>query len=401
MKREPKVPENAEVFFTLIKPTPNKEGPNARRSFSFIMDIRYADGDRDQPRYKFPEGDDRLKVINKAYKIADDKNEAYEKCLKLALDLQKKLYLEHGLERKTVFNQENYGVLDEFFEWKYGARKTKDKTAAYNDFRRAVDAVGSIPLQTATKAEIQKAISTADNNKQRRNASRLNMILKYLKRDIVLDRDKKKRVSVRYLNEKEFASALKLIKDENFRLLYELAFHSGCRMGEIFALTEDDFRAGVLTVNKQMIRTEEAVRRSKQELKAKGKPWTNWIPKPADLIHPTKNEQSRRVVVFKEFASAFKKWCELDYETKFKLRHARLAEVLKAACEQQFSSNPQKHCVAHDLRHSFAIRLLQFVNLTYVSLQLGNRIEVCQEFYTGYELHDENITVLKSMMHKK
>ncbi len=365
------------------------------------MDIRFADGRRDQPRYKFPDGDDRLKVINKAYKIADDKNEAFEKCLKLALDLQKKLYIEHGLEKKTVFNQENYGVLDEFFDWKYSAKKTKDKTAAYNDFRRAVDAVGSIPLQTATKSEIQKAISTAENNQQRRIASRLNMILKYLKRDIVLDKDKKKRVSVRYLNEKEFGSVMKLIKDENLRLVFEMAFHSGCRMGEIFALTEADFRAGVLTVDKQMLRTEEAVRRRRQEYQAKGKTWTNWVPKPSDLICPTKNEQSRRVVVFEEFASAFKKWCEVDAETKFKLRHSRLAEMLRTVCEQKFPQAPQKHCVAHDLRHSFAIRLLQFVNLTYVSLQLGNRIEVCQEFYTGYELHDENITVLKSMMRKQ
>ena len=38
------------------------------------------------------------------------------------------------------------------------------------------------------------------------------------------------------------------------------------------------------------------------------------------------------------------------------------------------------------------------MNQTYVSLQLGNRIEVCLEFYTGYELHDENITVLKSLI---
>ncbi len=347
MKRERKIPENAEVFFTLIKPTPNKEGPNARRSFAFIMDIQYADGRRDQPRYQFPEGDDRLKVINKSYKIADDKNEAFEKCLKLALDLQKKLYVEHGLEKKTVFNQENYGVLDQFFDWKYSAKKTKDKTAAYNDFRRAVDAVGSIPLQTATKAEIQKAISAAENKQQRRIASRLNMIFKYLKRDIVLDKDKKKRVSVRYLNEKEFASVMKLIKDENLRLVFEMAFHSGCRMGELFALNEADLRAGLLTVDKQMLRTEEAVRRRKQEYKAKGKTWTNWIPKPTDLTTPTKNEQSRRVVVFEEFAPAFRKWCELDYETKFKLRHSRLAEILKTACEQKFPQNAQKQCVAH------------------------------------------------------
>lgn len=402
MKREAKVPENAEVFFTLIKPTPNKEGPNSRRSFAFIQDVRYFNGDRKQKRYKFPENDDRLKAINRAYKIADDKNEAFEKCLKLALDLQEKLYREHGLELKRVFNQDNYAILDSFFEWKYGAKKTKDKTAAYNDFRRAVDAVGMIPIQTATKAELQKALVTEDNNKQRRNASRLQMILKFLKRDdIILDRDKKRRSSVRYLNEKEFAQVMKLVKDDNLRTFYELAFHSGCRVGEIFALEERHFRAGVINVENQMIRTDEAIRRRKQELKAKGIAWKNWEPKASDLITLTKNEQKRKVVPFPEFADAFKKWCALDYETKFKLRHSRLAEPLREVCEQKFSSDPQKHCVAHDLRHSFAIRLLQFVNLTYVSMQLGNRIEVCQEFYTGYELHDENITVLKSLMSGK
>ena len=248
------------------------------------------------------------------------------------------------------------------------------------------------------RSSIQKALSLVENNKQRRIASKLQMMLRFLKRDITLDRDKKKRLSIRYLNEKEFKLVLKEIQDVNLRTLFELAFHSGCRMGELFALTEDDFRAGVLSVNKQMIRREEAVRRREQDLKDRGKEARVWEPKASDLICPTKNEQGRRVVVFEEFATPFARWCELAYETRFELRHSHLAEALKVACEKVFPTNPQKHCVAHDLRHSFAIRLLQFVNLTYVSLQLGNRIEVCQEFYTGYELHDENITVLKSLM---
>jgi hypothetical protein len=33
---------------------------------------------------------------------------------------------------------------------------------------------------------------------------------------------------------------MRLIKDENLRLVLEMAFHSGCRMGELFTLNEAD-----------------------------------------------------------------------------------------------------------------------------------------------------------------
>ena len=68
------------------------------------------------------------------------------------------------------------------------------------------------------------------------------------------------------------------------------------------------------------------------------------------------------------------------------------------ACLQAPRAPREKHLVAHDLRHSFAIRMLERANLTYVALQLGNRIELCQEHYTGYELHDEGISILRDLM---
>lgn len=382
------LPQNAEVFFTLIKPTPDRPG---RAKFSFMQDTRHPNGKREQRVYKFPPGDDRLDSINRLYKGAPNKLDAFDHCLKLAMELKDQLLKEYGLKTARVFSQENYAVLDAFFEKKYAARKVKDKQAAYNDFRRAVDALGTLPLEIATKEQIQKVLSRYENNLQRRIASRLQMLLKHLGRDIRLDRDKKLREPVRYLSKREFAQVIREIDHAPTRALFEMAFASGCRMGELFALTPEDFRNGVLTVNKQMLRPLDAGRR-------KGKDAKKWAPGFQDLIAPTKTDQSRRVVVFPEFAKALDAWCKIPEDERVALRGAKFAERLTKACREVFPNNPQKHLVAHDLRHSFAIRMLERANLTYVALQLGNRIEVCQEHYTGYELHDEGISILREIM---
>lgn len=382
------LPANAEAFFTLIKPTPDRPG---RATFSLMQDTRLPNGKREQRKYKFPPGDDRLDSINRLYKGAANKFDAFDHCLKLALELKEQLLKEYGLKTERVFSRENYAVLDAFFEKKYAARKVKDKQAAYNDFRRAVDALGTLPIEIATKDQIQKLLSRYENNLQRRIASRLQMLLKHLGRDIRLDRDKKVREPVRYLSKREFALVIREIENRQIRTLFDMAFASGCRMGELFALTPEDFRNGVLTINKQLLRAPDAARR-------KGKDPKKWSPDFQDLIAPTKTDQSRRVVVFPEFSRAFDAWCNIPEDDRVALRSAKFAEVLTHACRQVFPNNPQKHLVAHDLRHSFAIRMLERANLTYVALQLGNRIEVCQEHYTGYELHDEGISILKDIM---
>jgi integrase len=383
----------ARVNFTIRRPRDNGSG---RGSFHFRKEVRFHDAKPEQKAFKFPpkngKPDDRLDKINEAY---HQSKIDYETANKMAEALREQLYKEHGLVKTKVFSEVNYKALNDFFTAKYSSRKTKDRDGAFNDYRRAIDSIGLLSIHIATAQQIEDALKEIPNNKQRRLISRLTRILKFIGRDLELQKDKKSTVEIRYLTEKEFPDLMKSVPNvDHLRLVYSLMFHSGCRLGEIFALDNDDYKNGILNVNKQMLRPYQAMKRKLFKM-VDGK-------KVLDLIQPTKNEQKRRVVVFPEFEGFFEEWCKVDLDKRKEFRTLRFAEILRTACEKQFPNRPIKHCVAHDLRHSFAIRNLhQDVNLTYVAQQLGNRIEVCQEYYTGYTLNDETIEILKLKLQKK
>lgn len=53
----------------------------------------------------------------------------------------------------------------------------------------------------------------------------------------------------------------------------------------------------------------------------------------------------------------------------------------------------------HDLRHSYAIELLNHgVSLSLTAQALGNSVQVCQEYYAGFELSDEGLDVIRGKL---
>ena len=286
----------ARINFNVRPPRTNGVG---RGSFHIYKDVKPLVGKRDNKPHIFTskdgKPDDRLDKINEGYRKCEMD---FETAKKMAEALRDQLYKEHNLVKTKVFSTDNYEILDEFFQKRYASRKTKDKAAAFNDYRRAVDAVGLLPIRSASEAQLQEALSKFPNNKQRRYVSRLTRILKFKGRDdIELAKDRKQSAEIRYLSEKEFSAVLKNVEDKNLQIVFQMAFHSGCRLGEIFALDDEDYRNGILNVSKQFIREEIAKKRKLFKI-VKGQ-------KVLDLIQPTKNEQKRRVVVFSEFKNCF------------------------------------------------------------------------------------------------
>lgn len=388
-----KYTESQSVFFTIRPPNP-KQG---RASFSIVEDLREL-GARGQKQLKFPADADPLKPINLAYKrelrdlrirgLPDDRLEAeqakliaeYTKRVEVVRD---RLYLEAGQEpAPLVFLDENLEIARSYFEKHLAYKKTKDKRSSFGEYQRAVKALGNVSVKTATAEELSKAISQLPNNKQRRVAAKLNRLLKHLGRDERIAKDKEKAPTVKYLTEKEFLRALVRVRAGWRRTLYSMLFYSGLRVGEAFALEEDDIRGDVINVTKQMLES--------------------WVVKKRGLssnIQPTKNEETRRVVPFPKFKTYFKEWVAYSYEDKVAWRDQKIAEVLKSACIAEFPKQPLKQCVAHDLRHSFAKALInRGANLTFVARQLGNRIEVAERYYAGYVNDDENIQLLKRLL---
>ena len=219
------------VEVVLKKPS-EKDG---RKSFSILKKTIKPDGAARYERVA-PDG---LEAINASFKAGHQDLEASTIQVR---EIIARLYKAEGrFEKGVVHHSENLAILDRYWKHEYGDRNLVDEDAAYNELRRAVEAVGNFSLNSASKEELQAEVNSRfSGNKQRRRAAKLNLLLKFIGRNIKPRRAKKEFHTVRYLTPEEFATVLPHIKDEPFKALRSIAFTSGMRAGEIFALNESD-----------------------------------------------------------------------------------------------------------------------------------------------------------------
>lgn len=329
--------------------------------------------------------------------LLDQINDSYQKgVLTLeqgdlqAVDLRTRLNRElRGKPGGVVFNQHNLAILGDLINpalgsyWYevYGRRKRLvDRRSSYYDLRRAIEAVGNLSLLTATEREIQAAVDGHgfEDNKQRRVVSRLMPILKFIgRKDVELEKARPEQKEVRHLTMGEFGAVLAHIEPGPFKTLCKAAFNSGCRLGELFALTPSDISPNnsLVYVNKQMT--------------VDGR------------IRLPKTRSKRKVALIA--GGPVREWIKLDASNKLPLRGSDLADRLKIACIKAFPTQPEKHCRFHDLRHSYAVYLIhKNVSLPKVAQSLGNSFAVCEQFYSGKVLTSESVDEIREKLgHRK
>lgn len=336
---------------------------NGRKSFIILrLDVR--DGAKKTSKVN----SESLDAVNAAY-ISGQKS--LDACTVLVKEIIQGLYKE--LERtqpKIVHNSANRQLLDRFWEAEYEHRDLVDPSTAKNAFNRAIEAVGELSLYTATREELQKQVAkNVSGNAQRKVVTDLNLLLKFIKRDVKLRKNKKQRVEVAYLSLDDFKKTLKFINDVNIRYLAQAAFFTGCRIGELFAIKPQNVVGKFLLVQKQIDRGLDR--------------------------RDTKNRTERKAFIVPEGLEALKNWSEVEKKSEY--RNLKLSEIFKAACKKAFPNDESKWITFHDLRHSYAIHLLsKHVSLSLVSQSLGNSIPVCQEYYAGFVLSDESIESIAS-----
>lgn len=279
-----------------------------------------------------------------------------------------------GSDRRAIpHNPENLKILDRFWTEEYTHRRLQDPDSGYNDYRRAVESLGNLSLMQASEAEIQKQIDgrwARYPRKQRRLISKLQIIFKFLNRRVRLHLEQKPHPEVRHLSERELEQVMSAIEVENWRLLYRATFHSGLRMGEMFALEpEHILPSGALNVLWQI--DDEGKRRR------------------------PKRGKTRKTFISEDGLVFVKAWAALPIAVKEEIRKHHHSEILKKVCRQTFPTRPEKHCTMHDLRHSYAIHLLtkQFP-LEWVAKNLGDSLKVAEEYYAGFVATDSEIEAM-------
>lgn len=344
---------------------PNRHG---KRSFAIVR--RQGSTNR---TLKLPD----LDVINQQYKkgVLD-----FQSASKMAEDIRDRLYKEQKYNKN--FHPENKRILDEYWKKRFEAKDITDKKSAYNRLRRAIESLEDLSLLSAPQEELQKKIH--QHRQQRTIAAALNEMLVFFGRQgVKIPLNKKKRHRPKYLTESELQKVLSFIECEDKKLMITLsrvAFGTGLRLGEIYGLEPHHLRNKNKSVHVD------------QQLRSNGLP------------DDTKTSDARDVPVLStDFQKDVFNWItKFPTQQKKESRTWRHAEIIKNACIKAFPLIKEKHCVFHDLRHSYAAALLlRGFSISDVAACLGNSLQVCQEYYSGFNLQSERLEVLITQLNRK
>lgn len=298
----------------------------------------------------------------------------FDEALKKLVELKNTLYKARDSARpKAVFHSQNAKILNDYWGSEYADRDIIDPERRRTELKWAVAGVGMFSLAVASRDDLQAAVNEhfSDPNRQRVAVARLNQVLKWLGRGFILRKKREVFKSVHYLTIDELEQVLPHLKDPAFAALVKAAFATGCRLGELFPLTEVDYKGSFLWVETQ-IDSDSAERE-------------------------TKNRKRRKAFVLKERREWVTEWLQIASRRNQRLR--KHSTIFKRACAKAFPDQEEKHLTFHDLRHSYAVYLLQVKGATIqlVANSLGNGVQVCEKYYAGFVLTDPGIDYLERL----
>ena len=354
------------VTFWLREPKEN----DRRKTFSIQFRVCYPDKtEKDHGVFEDKRTETLNEMLSKQKKDAISVGKEFRKIIK---ELQER---ELQLRGKLPISSENNIVFEKFWEIKYAGRSNIDLDTARNETIRAIEAVGNLPLLSASQNDIQKAVDKycgTDANKQRRIIARLRSILRAVGRtDIQLRREKPVHNDVHFLTKKEFSDLIDFIRLSNhdkiagiakssYIAFLECLFYSGLRIGEAFYIKQIHFdpKTRILKVEHQLNDKFQVVR-------------PKW-------------GKTRKAVIPKAGVKGFLNWVNATDRDKIKRTDA--SKKLKFFSSQKFKSDKSKHISCHDLRHSYAVLMLREYNvsLATVASLIGDSIQVTEQYYIGY-----------------
>lgn len=282
-----------------------------------------------------------------------------------------------GRANEVNLSPVNRRNLASYWEAAYAHRDLIDPKASKYRLQRAVEALGETPL-TASREEIQKALNEAFKgrpNRQRDAVSAITQILVYLGRtDIKLMRAKKERRRILFVTLAEWQRIVGYL-EPIYKTLGWVAITTGCRTGEIFSLSPAVYRKPDRTVFVHEQKDRELT------------------------LRQTKNRRDRDVPILAEGVPHLEAWLQLDTAAKDEIRNVRLADIIRKACRQAFPEDKSKWLKFHDLRHSYAIHLLnKGVSVGLVAQCLGDSEAVVAEAYVGFVLTKPGMDAVKALI---
>ncbi len=306
---------------------------------------------------------------------------SFNECEKEAKKILEKLYEARNASKSSPLSC-NERLMMEYFASKYmkksRQRRIADSTheTAFNDLKRAIVAVGGNDIRYASVDHLQEAIDSYYEDYEsigphKKTIIRINALLKFAGRS---DSDRLETLPEEYsevknLSHEEFLKVISELQGHD-RILSTIAYYSGLRLGEIFALNSKKVRRTIggyiINVDRQMYRNGEF-----------GLP---------------KRRKVRRSFAFDACKDELSKWLDTSETTRVNVRGRKYWEVVAQACSYAKVSNVLSF---KDWRHCYAISLLNMgATISQVAQNLGNSEQVCRKYYTGYIMTNDGIETM-------
>ena len=315
------------------------------------------------------------------------------------------------IENGGIVDQSNISVSDyldfwykEYVELNCGLHT---KMSYSNSIKHIKKALGSIKLKSINPAIIQKFINT-EYEKYSHNTIKLIVIVlkssikqavfpyQMIKSDptVYIKIPKKKADSenkIKTITQEEFKKILNLTKQVRYKLAFQIAFHTGMRIGEVCALTWDNVNldTGEIHVKHNLIFSNGKF--ISNSLKTKSSDRIIQIGK--TLIDLLKEEKARQVKLKEEYREFYYKdvrdfVCCHDYGKPI------LDSSIKVFCNRNLK-NKGIHFNFHMLRHTHATMLLEAgANPKDISVRLGHsNIKITLDIYSHVTSKMKNDTV--------
>jgi integrase len=328
--------------FFIKKPT------GARRTFAIVQRVNVG-GKSTQPTLDLPEVDS----INKQFKKG---LLTFEQALQMMEKVKADLFqARDDKSPKALFASVNLKVQAEYLAVERTRKQNIDWVSTEAEVRRAIQAAGQLSLVSATQAQLQEEINAKfeDNpNKQRRVVSRLNSILAFLNRGFHLGRAPEEFPEVKHVTEDAMLAACTRIEEPLVAMLVKVAFYTGARLGECFAMDPEHIKGKSVFIAYQI---DDSLKR-----------------------RATKNRKRRNAFILPAGRAVTKEWASVPRKLRLEIRHKRVAEIVARATQDE-------DMCFHALRHSYAYALaMRGSTNDDIARYLGNSAAVCERYYIGW-----------------
>lgn len=353
-----------------------KRPDSVRRSFDIIEDVK-APEERTQtsikkiPKYKAQA--DALTSLNtqlKAGKLTEE--QAY-----LIIHSEIKAQLEaivsrfSDVQKEVVISDVNMQAFKSYWADKYEHnKKLVDRKRVRDQFAYALRTLEPLSLTACEEKELQRHWDKKlSGTAHRRYGRAVNALLAHMGRNIKLELERNDEAVIEYITAQELSMLVMGCQEQILADAIMTLFCSGVRTGELFALIPRSLKGNAaLYIDQQIDR--QGVRRF------------------------TKNHKKHDALLISLDLERIKRWLAYSHEEKMVLRHVishRLGELSEKVLGRRVSP--------HDLRHSYAIYLLEKgVPTDRVAQFLGDTVEVTQKHYTGFVVTDHALSSLNQLV---